>query len=265
MWSGRLGQKPTYNDLASIVRFAFYNRRITYRGLYLFIWTVINEDKPVAQTGHTDFWKQYAGVRSQYVSGLEPNKKFLLLTGTKKIVLGDTIKPFTKLSNSNYFFFDSNTKSIRWLGSHTQHLGVVGGLKAGSRVRLVSSKPGKEVRRQDMFIYDIVDMKFHSYVNKDLCITFKNPTKDGDRMVLGKCSCKYGNPATQEILVKYFKFDDNNGFKPYRVFTLRSVANKNLALKISNDGSLLLPSQRYAKIATATGKNDDEFFFWDPK
>jgi len=46
LWKGRLSQKPTYHDLASLVRFAFYNKRISYRGLYLFTWAVLNENKP---------------------------------------------------------------------------------------------------------------------------------------------------------------------------------------------------------------------------
>lgn len=37
-----------------------------------------------------------------------------------------------------------------------------------------------------------------------------------------------------------------------------------MGLKISNDGSLLLPSQRYAKVAYGMKGNDDEKFFWDP-
>jgi len=89
LWKGRLTQKPTYNDLASIIRFAFYNQRITYRGLYLFTWSVLNENRPSVTEGHTDFWKKYAGVRSAYVSGLKLNTKFLMLTSSKKIVLGD--------------------------------------------------------------------------------------------------------------------------------------------------------------------------------
>jgi hypothetical protein len=61
-------------------------------------------------------------------------------------------------------------------------------------------------------------------------------------MTLGRCGCKYGNPGSQELMVKYYKFNSNNGFTPYKVFTLRSAADKNMALSISNDGSLLLPS-----------------------
>jgi hypothetical protein len=174
LWKGRLSQKPTYNDLASLVRFAFYNKRITYRGLYLFTWSVLNENRPSVVKGHTDFWKKYAGVRQQYVSGLLNNQKFLLLTGSKKIVLGNTIRTFNKVVSSNYFFYDNNKKAIRWLGAPTRHLGVVGGLREGAKVRLVKSTGN--VRRQDMFVYDSVDMRFHNFVKKDLCITFKNPT-----------------------------------------------------------------------------------------
>jgi len=107
-------------------------------------------------------------------------------------------------------------------------------------------------------------MKFHNFVNKELCITFKNPNNNGERMVLGRCSCRYGNPATQELLVKYFRFDNNNGFKPWSVFSLVNQGDKRMGLKISNDGSLLLPSQRYAKVAYGVKGNDDEKFFWDP-
>lgn len=261
LWKGRLTQKPTYHDLASLVRFAFYNKRITYRGLYLFTWSVLNEDKPAVVSGHTDFWNKYAGVRSAYVSGLKLNTKFLIITGTKKIVLGEKIQKFTKLTPNSYWFFDDNKKAIRWIGNHRMHLGVVGGLREGSRVRLVR---GKNVRRQDQFVYSSVDMKFHNYVKKDLCITFRNPNNNGERMTLGRCSCKQGNPASQELLVKYFKFDTNNGFKPYEVFTLRNAADKKMGLKISNDGSLLLPSQRYAKVVYGARNQDDEKFFWDP-
>jgi len=187
LWKGRLTQKPTYHDLASLVRFAFYNRRITYRGLYLFTWSVLNENRPTVVEGHTDFWTKYAGVRSAYVSGLKHNTKFLMLTSTKKIVLGDKIQQFKKLTPNNYWFYDDNKKAIRWIGNHRMHLGVVGGLRDGSRVRLVG---GKSVRRQDQFIYSSVDMKFHNYVKKDLCITFRNPNQNGERMTLGRCSCK---------------------------------------------------------------------------
>jgi hypothetical protein len=261
LWRGRLSQKPTYHDLASLVRFAFYNRRITYRGLYLFTWSVLNENKSQVISGHTDFWKKYAGVRSQYVSGLEPNRKFLILTGTKKIVLGDRITQFTSLSTNHYWFYDQSNKAIRWLGRYNLRLGVVGGLRDGARVRLVR---GNRVRRQDMFIYSASDMKFHSYVKKDLCITFRNPNSNGERMTLGRCDCQHGNARAQELLVKYFRYEKNNGFEPYRVFSLRSKTNSRMALKISNDGSLLLPSQRYAKVAYGARNSDDERFYWDP-
>lgn len=261
LWKGRLSQKPTYHDLASVVRFAFFNQRITYKGLYLFTWSVLNENKPQVISGHTDFWKKYAGVRSQYVSGLEPNRKFLILTGTKKIVLGDRITRFTKLSTNNYWFYDYNNKAIRWLGNYKLRLGVVGGLRNGARVRLVR---GNKVRRQDMFVYSSSDMKFHSYVRKDLCITFRSPHRNGNRMTLGRCDCRYGNPTQQELLVKYFRYEKNNGFDPYKVFYLRSVTNRNMAMKISDDGSLLLPSQRYAKVAYGAKNGDEERFYWDP-
>lgn len=165
------------------------------------------------------------------------------------------------MSPNNYWFYDDNKKAIRFLGKHRLHLGVVGGLREGSRVRLVK---GRTVRRQDQFIYSSTDMKFHNYVKKDLCITFRNPNRNGERMTLSRCTCKAGNPASQEILVKYFKFDNNNGFKPYELFTLRSAADQRMGLKISNDGSLLLPSQRYAKVAYGVKNSDDEKFFWDP-
>lgn len=213
LWRGRLGQKPTYNDLASIVRFAMYNRRITYRGLYLFTWSVLNEDKPAVKTGHTEFWKKYAGVRSMYVSGLQANHKFMIFNSHKKIAVGTTLRTFKKVSNNNYFFFDETAKAIRWLGNAKLHLGVHGGLRQGARVRLVKARK-EVVRRQDMFTYDSADMKFHNYVNKDLCITFRRPNVEGEQMVLSKCNCGKAS-STQELLVKYFKFDKNNGFKPY--------------------------------------------------
>jgi hypothetical protein len=122
LWAGRLGQKPTYNDLASLVRFAIYNRKISYRSLYLFTWAVLNEHVPAK--GHTEFWKTYAGVRAQYVSGLKNNQKFMIFNGKKRVVMGNTLKKFTGVSQRNYFFYDDNTKSIRWLGSAGLHLGV---------------------------------------------------------------------------------------------------------------------------------------------
>lgn len=264
LWKGRLSQKPTYHDLASLVRFAFYNRRITYRALYLFTWSVLNEDKSQVVQGHTEFWKRYAGIRSQYQSGLTANSKFMILNSSKKIVIGDRITAFTKIREDNYFFFDQTARAIRSLSKPELHLGVVGGIKAGSRVRLVKSRRGKQVRRQDWFVYDTVDMRFHSFVNKDLCISFRNPTKDGDEMTLDRCVCHQGMEAQQELLVRYFVFGENNGFKPWRVFTMTNTADKNLALSVSNDGSLLLPSQRYAKVAYGNGKSDSAKFYWDP-
>lgn len=246
LWQGRLGQKPTYNDLASLIRFSIYNRKISYRALYLFTWSVLNEhDKTKA--GHTEFWKRYAGIRSQYVSGLKHNQKFLIFNGQKKIVQGNTLRKFRTKSPRNYFFYDDNTKAIRWLGNSKLHLGVVGGLRPGRSVRLVRSR-GKTTRRQDMFIYDSADLKFHNYVNKDLCIHFNNPNREGERMILQRCDCGRSRSKRQELLVKYYNFGKDNGFKPWSVFTLRSKANSRMALSVSSDGSLLLPSQRYAKI-----------------
>jgi hypothetical protein len=262
LWRGRLTQKPTYHDLASLVRFAFYNRRITYRGLYLFTWSVLNENRSEVIEGHTDFWKKYAGVRSEYVSGLKANTKFLILTGTKKIVLGDRITDFRRMSTNNYWFYDETNKAIRFLGNYRLRLGVVGGLRDGARVRLVR---GRTTRRQDMFVYSQSDMKFHSYVKKDLCITFRNPGRNNERMTLGRCDCRHGNAKQQELLVKYFKFEKNNGFDPYRIFYIRSASQRNMGLKMSNDGSLLLPSQRYAKVAYGAGNAQDQQFYWDPK
>lgn len=83
-------------------------------------------------------------------------------------------------------------------------------------------------------------------------------------MTLGRCDCRYGNPTQQELLVKYFRYEKNNGFDPYKVFYLRSVTNRNMAMKISDDGSLLLPSQRYAKVAYGAKNGDEERFYWDP-
>lgn len=120
----------------------------------------------------------------------------------------------------------------------------------------------RPVRRQDWFYYDSADMRFHSFVKKDLCITFRNPTRINEHMVLDKCPCNGG--ATQEILIKYYVFGDNNGFEPWTVFSFRNVQQPNMAIKISNDGSLLLPSQRYAKISFGAKNRDDELFYWDP-
>jgi hypothetical protein len=265
LWRGRLNQKPTYHDLASLVRFAIYNRRITYRSMYLFTWAVLNENKPAVSHGHTDFWKQFSGIKQQYQSGLTPNSKFMILNSSKKIIMGNTIRSFKKLNERNYFYYDQHSRAIRWLGKEKAHLGVVGGLRAGSRVRLVRSAPGKNVRRQDWFTYSSVDMRFHSWMNKELCITFNNPRRDGEQMVLQRCNCKNGNQAGQEFMIKYFQYNKHNGFQPWRVFTLASQADSRMALSVSNDGALLLPSQRYAKVAFQSRNNDAERFYWDPR
>lgn len=261
LWGGRVSQKPNYHDLSSLLRFAIYNRRVTYRGLYTFIWSVLNEGKSRRPTGHTDFWKKYAGVRGQYNSGLRTNHKFVIINAQKKVIVGSNLQQFNKYSNRNYYFYDDAMRAIRWIGNSNYHFGVTGGVRAGSTVRLVRNR-GKQVRRQDMFVYDIVDMKFHSWVNKDLCITFRNPSRNGERMVLSRCHG--GRSSQQELWVKYYDFNNNNGFKPWRVFTVRSRVNNNMALKITNDGSLLLPSQRYAKIAYGARNSDEEKFYWDP-
>jgi hypothetical protein len=115
-----------------------------------------------------------------------------------------------------------------------------------------------------MFIYDSADMKFHNYVNKDLCISFNNPNRDGEQMRLARCQCGGNKSIQQELLVKYFTYNKSNGFKPWSVFTLTSRADSRMALKVSQDGSLLLPSQRYAKIAYGAKSTDAEKFYWDP-
>lgn len=262
LWGGRINQKPNYHDLASLVRFAIFNRRITYKGLYTFIWSVLNEDRPTPSRGHTNWWKRYNG-KQQYVSGLRFSQKFVIINAQKKFVIGNTLQQSNnyKQNNRNYYFYDDSMKAIRWLGNSKYHIGVHGGVRAGSRVRLVPNR-GKTIRRQDMFVYDTVDMKFHAWTNKDLCITFRNPSRNGEQMVLARCHS--GRSTQQELLVKYFEYDNNNGFKPWRVFTVNSRANKHMAIKIDNDGSLLLPSQKYAKIAFGNRNHDEEKFYWDP-
>lgn len=261
LWSGRISQNPNYHDLASLVRFAIYNKRITYKGLYTFIWSVLNEEHPASKKGHTDFWKKFAGIKGQYVSGLRTNHKFVIINAQKKVVVGNTLQQFNKYSQRNYYFYDGEMKAIRWIGNSRLHFGVVGGVRNGSRVRLVRNR-GKTVRRQDMFVYDTVDMKFHSWTNKDLCITFRNPSRNGESMVLARCHS--GRSTQQELWVKYFEYDNNNGFKPWRIFTMRNRAQRRLVLRVSRDGSLLLPSQTYVKVRYDSSGFDSDKFYWDP-
>lgn len=189
---------------------------------------------------------------------MNPQKRFVIRQNLYNV---SNKKNFFNSINS-YFFYDENMKAIRYLGYNSAyHLGVTGGVRVGSTVRLVRN-PRNAVRRQDMFVYDTVDMKFHSWTNKDLCITFRNPGRNGEKMVLARCHS--GRSTQQELLVKYFQAKNNNGFKPWRVFSVRSLRNQSMRLKISNDGSLLLPSQKYAKIQYGPRNTDEEKFYWDP-
>lgn len=260
----RQSSKPSYHELASFMRYALENRKITYKGLYLFTWNVIHQSKTSTWDGkweQTDFWKKYSGM-PVYNSGIKPGHKFILFNSNKKIISGTQLTSMKSTVQQNmYFFFDETTNAIRWMGNARYGLGTTG-LTNGARIRMV--KVEGKIRRQDMFYYDLTDMKLHNYVNKNLCVHFNSPAQNGDHMRLGNCGCSKTSAKNQEMVLKYFKYGESNGFRPYEVFTLISKENRVMSIKVTDDGSLLLPSQRYVKTSFFNKNTDDEKFFFDP-
>ena len=100
LWHGRLENKPSYNDLALFIRFAIENRRITYKALYLLTWSVLNEHQPSVAAGHTEFWKKYAGIKSQYDSGLKSDSIFMIINSQKKVLVSSWLQELKKSNNS---------------------------------------------------------------------------------------------------------------------------------------------------------------------
>jgi hypothetical protein len=82
-------------------------------------------------------------------------------------------------------------------------------------------------------------------------------------MILSKCDQLGAKSKTQRISLKYFSFNKNNGFTPYRVFSIRNTKTRALGLKVSNDNSLLLATQRYVKVSYPAKNTDDEKFYYD--
>lgn len=111
-------------------------------------------------------------------------------------------------------------------------------------------------------------MKFHNFVKRDLCIAFKNPKKVGEMMSLEKCTCHGGCgggiSARQEIYVKYFEFDNNNGFIPGKQFYIQNINSIHPTyLTVSTEGAYLQSSQRYIKTETGKAPGVNGIFSWD--
>lgn len=257
--------KPAYHDLVNFVRIAVGMKQVKSHQIETFVFRVVRPAK--GQTGtHSDFWKRYGGWKQTYISGLKSNAKFMLFNSQNLIVQGTKLKEFKAITKKNYFFYDEATQSIKWLGDTKKQksFGVID-LKVGSRIELVETN-GRPARRQDLFFYDPADMKFHNFVKRDLCIAFAHPEKVDDFMVLANCHCHGSVSSTQELLVKYFEFDNNNGFVPNKKFYFRSGASLSPHfLVVSNDGSHLQSSQRYLKLQDGGKVKENGMFYWDSK
>jgi hypothetical protein len=255
--------KPQYHDLTNFVRIAVGIKKVTNIQIQQFVYRIVRPAN-AGKGKHSQFWKRYGGLKQSYVSGLKNNAKFMLFNSQNLHVVGTRLREFKTIDNKNYFFFDESTNTIRWLGDARKSLGVID-LRAGSRIQLVDTN-GKQARRKDWFFYDMADMKFHNYVKRDLCISFKNPGKAGAFMELANCNCHGAVSSRQELFVKYFEFDNNNGFVPMRKFYFKSASGFTAnVLRVSNDGSYLQSSQRYVKVQKGEKIGDDALFYWDPK
>jgi hypothetical protein len=56
----------------------------------------------------------------------------------------------------------------------------------------------------------------------------------------------------------------NNGWTGYKLFNIKSTMGGGRVLYVSNDGSILLPSERYIKLRKPKN-NDEEKFYYDSK
>jgi len=189
--------------MANFVRIVVGLKKLKPEIVIDFVYRIV---KPNPNAKHRHYWRRYPKLKSEYMSGLKNHAKFMIFNSQNMIVVGTTLTSFKAIQPSNYFFYDENTQAIRWLGDTTKSLGVID-LKVGGKIQLVQTN-GLPARRKDMFFYDTIDMKFHNFVKRDLCISFENPKKEGESMTLAKChcsgSCGGSISSKQEIFVKYF-------------------------------------------------------------
>jgi len=102
---------------------------------------------------------------------------------------------------------------------------------------------------------------FRLHASRGLCIeTHYSRLTQNNHALLWNCR----NSGGERWSIKYFNAGANQGFTPYKLFTVTSKMSGGRALYVSDDGSLLQQDERYVKLRSPKG-TDDEKFFYDPK
>lgn len=163
---------------------------------------------------------------------------------------------------STEFIFDGTFNIIRLAGYRYQSHFAVNRLAEGQRITIRRFHQ-KNIRNKDRFYYSKTDGRFHNFARRDLCLSLNNPNRNGEFLTLMRC--RGNNSSRQRFQIQYYDFSSHNGFKPWRVFRLRNVVNRRMSARVTNDNSLLLPTERYAKVQYPARNKNDELYYWDPK
>lgn len=195
-------------------------------------------------------WTCHDGINQKFVieyesdrqvnfqfSGLKEGQKFMIKTYNNKYLFQYYLRSRVKKHDWHYFFYDGVNNLVRWQGNINSHFAVHRAV-AGAKVFFRSFNP-RNVRDHDKFYFDSRDGKFHSFMRDDLCIHFNHPNRNGERMILQKCSSRLDHH--QRMTIEYFNYGRSNGFFPWRVFQLKSKKNQQITIKIGVDGHLLYP------------------------
>lgn len=161
----------------------------------------------------------------------------MVKTKGRKYLFHYYLRTLIKNHDYHYFYYDGVNNIVRWHGNTDSHF-AVHKAQPGQAV-FFRNFNSRNLRDHDKFYFDIRDGKFHSFMRDDLCIHFNNPKKNGERMILKKCSSRADN--NQRVTIEYYQYGRSNGFFPWRVFYLRSKKTPTLSMKVSLDNQLLLP------------------------
>jgi hypothetical protein len=166
-----------------------------------------------------------------------------------------------RFDNREWFTFDKKTGHIRWAANKRYALASQKGRQiklSNLVVRIAKNTPLQKFK----FNGNNKPHSFHSKSNMKMCFDiYGGRNTENNKVVMYNCH----NGWNQRWSIAYHQrrvSGKTNGWIPDRLFTIRSKSGRGLF--VSNDGTQLLPSERYVKFGPY--RTSDEYkFYYDAK